>query len=59
MSNKMIACTQSRPVDVRLRKEVGYSIQFEDMKEPGTTFLKWMTDGILVAGLVDAWRPFI
>jgi HrpA-like RNA helicase len=31
---------------VELGKEVGYSIRFEDMTEPGTTFLKYMTDGM-------------
>jgi pre-mRNA-splicing factor ATP-dependent RNA helicase DHX15/PRP43 len=31
---------------VKLGKEVGYSIRFEDMTEPGTTFLKYMTDGM-------------
>jgi len=59
MKNKMIACTQPRRVaamsvakrvadelDVQLGKEVGYSIRFEDMTEPGTTFLKYMTDGM-------------
>ena len=59
MRNKMIACTQPRRVaamsvakrvadelDVQLGKEVGYSIRFEDMTEPGTTFLKYMTDGM-------------
>lgn len=33
---------------VTLGKEVGYSIRFEDMTEPGTTFLKYMTDGMLL-----------
>ncbi|KAB5589803.1 Pre-mRNA-splicing factor [Ceratobasidium theobromae] len=58
---KMIACTQPRRVaamsvakrvaeemDVALGKQVGYSIRFEDMTEPGTTFLKYMTDGMLL-----------
>ncbi|KAH9942613.1 P-loop containing nucleoside triphosphate hydrolase protein [Amylocystis lapponica] len=58
---KMIACTQPRRVaamsvakrvademDVQLGKQVGYSIRFEDMTEPGTTFLKYMTDGMLL-----------
>ena len=36
-----------RPI-VTLGKEVGYSIRFEDMTEPGTTFLKYMTDGMLL-----------
>ncbi|KAG5220174.1 pre-mRNA-splicing factor ATP-dependent RNA helicase [Salix suchowensis] len=30
---------------VQLGRQVGYSIRFEDMTEPGTTFLKYMTDG--------------
>jgi pre-mRNA-splicing factor ATP-dependent RNA helicase DHX15/PRP43 len=33
---------------VQLGKQVGYSIRFEDMTEPGTTFLKYMTDGMLL-----------
>ncbi|EJF57706.1 P-loop containing nucleoside triphosphate hydrolase protein [Dichomitus squalens LYAD-421 SS1] len=58
---QMVACTQPRRVaamsvakrvademDVSLGKEVGYSIRFEDMTEPGTTFLKYMTDGMLL-----------
>ncbi|KAJ2915264.1 hypothetical protein MD484_g5130, partial [Candolleomyces efflorescens] len=58
---KMIACTQPRRVaamsvakrvademDVQLGREVGYSIRFEDMTDPETTFLKYMTDGMLL-----------
>lgn len=58
---RMIACTQSRrlsavcaasrvadEMDVQLGGHVGYSIRFEDMTEPGTTFLKYMTDGMLL-----------
>ncbi|KAH9848244.1 pre-mRNA-splicing factor ATP-dependent RNA helicase PRP43 [Lenzites betulinus] len=58
---KLVACTQPRRVaamsvakrvanemDVLLGKQVGYSIRFEDMTEPGTTFLKYMTDGMLL-----------
>ncbi|KAF8193767.1 P-loop containing nucleoside triphosphate hydrolase protein [Pholiota molesta] len=58
---KMVACTQPRRVaamsvakrvademDVSLGRHVGYSIRFEDMTEPGTTFLKYMTDGMLL-----------
>ena len=33
---------------VQLGRQVGYSIHFEDMTERGTTFLKYMTDGMLV-----------
>ena len=33
---------------VRLGRQVGYSIRFEDMTEPGTTFLKYMTDEMLL-----------
>ena len=36
------------PTPVPLGKQVGYSIRFEDMTEPGTTFLKYMTDGMLL-----------
>jgi pre-mRNA-splicing factor ATP-dependent RNA helicase DHX15/PRP43 len=35
-------------IPVSLGKEVGYSIRFEDMTEPGKTFLKYMTDGMLL-----------
>lgn len=58
---KMVACTQPRRVaamsvakrvademDVQLGRQVGYSIRFEDMTENGTTFLKYMTDGMLL-----------
>ncbi|KAF7322898.1 p-loop containing nucleoside triphosphate hydrolase protein [Mycena chlorophos] len=58
---KIVACTQPRRVaamsvakrvademDVQLGREVGYSIRFEDMTEPGKTFLKYMTDGMLL-----------
>ncbi|KAI0084387.1 P-loop containing nucleoside triphosphate hydrolase protein [Irpex rosettiformis] len=61
VSGKLVACTQPRRVaamsvakrvademDVTLGKQVGYSIRFEDMTEPGTTFLKYMTDGMLL-----------
>ncbi len=33
---------------MQLGRQVGYSIRFEDMTEPGTTFLKYMTDGMLL-----------
>jgi pre-mRNA-splicing factor ATP-dependent RNA helicase DHX15/PRP43 len=33
---------------VQLGRQVGYSIRFEDLTEPGTTFLKYMTDGMLL-----------
>ncbi|KAK7679049.1 DEAH-box ATP-dependent RNA helicase prp43 [Cerrena zonata] len=61
LRGKMVACTQPRRVaamsvakrvademDVPLGKQVGYSIRFEDMTESGTTFLKYMTDGMLL-----------
>ncbi|KAG8740963.1 DEAH-box ATP-dependent RNA helicase prp43, partial [Ceratobasidium sp. 414] len=35
-------------VGFQLGKQVGYSIRFEDMTETGTTFLKYMTDGMLL-----------
>src|ERR1700753_1052322 len=33
---------------VTLGKEVGYSIRFEDVTTPDCTFLKYMTDGMLL-----------
>ncbi|KAI9458989.1 P-loop containing nucleoside triphosphate hydrolase protein [Boletus coccyginus] len=63
---KIVACTQPRRVaamsvakrvademDVQLGRQVGYSIRFEDMTEPGTTFLKYMTDGMLREAMND------
>ncbi|KAF9779337.1 P-loop containing nucleoside triphosphate hydrolase protein [Thelephora terrestris] len=58
---KIVACTQPRRIaamsvakrvademDLTLGKEVGYSVRFDDMTESGTTFLKYMTDGMLL-----------
>ncbi|KAF7790139.1 hypothetical protein EIP86_001091 [Pleurotus ostreatoroseus] len=58
---KLVACTQPRRVaamsvakrvademDVPLGKQVGYWIRFENMTDPGTTFLQYMTDGMLL-----------
>ncbi|KAF8550698.1 P-loop containing nucleoside triphosphate hydrolase protein [Imleria badia] len=63
---KLVACTQPRRVaamsvakrvademDVQLGRQVGYSIRFEDMTEPGTTFLKYMTDGMLLREVMN------
>jgi pre-mRNA-splicing factor ATP-dependent RNA helicase DHX15/PRP43 len=56
-----VACTQPRRVaatsiaqrvademDVQLGKEVGYTIRFEDVSDPYTTVLKFLTDGMLL-----------
>ncbi|TFK22771.1 P-loop containing nucleoside triphosphate hydrolase protein [Coprinopsis marcescibilis] len=61
LRGKIIGCTQPRRVaamsvaqrvaeemDVKLGKQVGYSIRFEDVTDPKTTFLKYMTDGLLL-----------
>ncbi|KAF8996183.1 pre-mRNA-splicing factor ATP-dependent RNA helicase PRP43 [Hymenopellis radicata] len=61
LKGKLVGCTQPRRVaamsvakrvaeemDVPLGRQVGYSIRFEDMTDPRTTFLKYMTDGMLV-----------
>ena len=37
----------SHLLPVTLGKQVGYAIRFEDMTDPGTTFLTYMTDGLL------------
>ncbi|KAK8154823.1 putative mRNA splicing factor RNA helicase [Phyllosticta citrichinensis] len=60
-SKKMVACTQPRRVaamsvaarvseemGVKLGKEVGYSIRFEDNTDPKNTIVKFMTDGMLL-----------
>jgi pre-mRNA-splicing factor ATP-dependent RNA helicase DHX15/PRP43 len=38
---------------VELGRQVGYSTRFEDTAEPGTTFLKYMTDGILLREAIN------
>jgi pre-mRNA-splicing factor ATP-dependent RNA helicase DHX15/PRP43 len=56
-----VACTQPRRVaatsiaqrvademDVQLGSEVGYTIRFEDVSDPHTTVLKFLTDGMLL-----------
>lgn len=56
-----VACTQPRRVaatsiagrvademDVELGKEVGYTIRFEDVSDPYSTVLKFVTDGMLL-----------
>ena len=45
---------------VSFGKEVGYTIRFEDMTDPGTTFLKYMIDGMLLREVRDfhvCWFP--
>lgn len=37
---------------MKLGAHVGYSIRFDDMTEAGTTFLKYMTDGILLREVI-------
>ena len=44
----LISNHPSHSIPVPLGKQVGYSIRFEDVTEPGTTFLKYMTDGLLL-----------
>jgi pre-mRNA-splicing factor ATP-dependent RNA helicase DHX15/PRP43 len=38
---------------VTLGKQVGYAIRFEDMTDPRTTFLKYMTDGLLLREVIN------
>jgi pre-mRNA-splicing factor ATP-dependent RNA helicase DHX15/PRP43 len=45
--------TPSHPFPVTLGKQVGYAIRFEDMTDPETTFLKYMTDGLLCREIVN------
>jgi pre-mRNA-splicing factor ATP-dependent RNA helicase DHX15/PRP43 len=57
----LVACTQPRRVaatsiaqrvademDVKLGKQVGYTIRFEDVSDPKQTILKFVTDGMLL-----------
>lgn len=57
----VVACTQPRRVaatsvaarvaeemDVALGTQVGYTVRFEDMSDPDTTLLKFVTDGMLL-----------
>ena len=41
------------PVLVTIGKEVGYSVRWEEMTEPGTTFLEYMTDDALPREVVS------
>ncbi|KAI4312226.1 hypothetical protein MLD38_037063 [Melastoma candidum] len=58
---RVIACTQPRrlavqavasrvaeEMGVKLGEEVGYTIRFEDATNPGTTVIKFLTDGVLL-----------
>ena len=38
---------------VTLGKQVGYAIRFEDMTDPDTTFLKYVTDGLLLREVMN------
>ena len=61
INGKVVACTQSRSsptisiarrvaseMDLQLGGHVGYSIRFDDQTKPGTTFLQYMTDEVLL-----------
>ena len=61
INGKVVACTQSRSsptisiarrvaseMDLQLGRHVGYSIRFDDQTKPGTTFLQYMTDEVLL-----------
>ncbi|GLB43017.1 putative P-loop containing nucleoside triphosphate hydrolase protein [Lyophyllum shimeji] len=63
---KIVACTQPRrmdamtaakrvanEMDVQLGEHVGYSGEFEDLTEPGATFLQYMTDCLLLREAMD------
>uniref|UniRef100_A0A0D9UY79 RNA helicase n=1 Tax=Leersia perrieri TaxID=77586 RepID=A0A0D9UY79_9ORYZ len=63
---RLIGCTQPRrlavqsvasrvaeEVGVRLGEEVGYTIRFEDQTNPGTTMIKFLTDGVLIREMME------
>ncbi|KDQ09166.1 hypothetical protein BOTBODRAFT_37249 [Botryobasidium botryosum FD-172 SS1] len=66
VKGKRIACTQpwrvaamtvakrvANEMDVTLGKEVGYAVRFEEMMEPGATFLSYLTDEILLREAIN------
>jgi pre-mRNA-splicing factor ATP-dependent RNA helicase DHX15/PRP43 len=44
----LLSCSDWSAASVALGKEVGYTIRFEDCTDRRTTFLKYMTDGMLL-----------
>ncbi|XP_039125484.1 probable pre-mRNA-splicing factor ATP-dependent RNA helicase DEAH9 isoform X2 [Dioscorea cayenensis subsp. rotundata] len=63
---RIIACTQPRrlavqsvsarvaeEMGVKLGEEVGYTIRFEDVTNPGVTMIKFLTDGVLLREMMD------
>ncbi|CAA6665809.1 unnamed protein product [Spirodela intermedia] len=63
---RVIACTQPRrlavqsvasrvaeEMGVKLGEEVGYTIRFEDVTNPGVTVIKFLTDGVLLREMMD------
>ncbi|KAK1285300.1 putative pre-mRNA-splicing factor ATP-dependent RNA helicase [Acorus calamus] len=63
---RMVACTQPRrlavqsvatrvaeEMGVKLGKEVGYTIRFEDITTPGVTMIKFLTDGVLLREMMN------
>lgn len=51
--NHKLNLSSSLISSVQLGRHVGYSIPFEDMTEPGTTFLNYVTDGTLLREAMD------
>ncbi|XP_059437657.1 probable pre-mRNA-splicing factor ATP-dependent RNA helicase DEAH9 isoform X2 [Corylus avellana] len=56
-STKTIGCPVAARVaeemGVKLGEEVGYTIRFEDLMNPGTTMIKFLTDGVLLREMMD------
>ncbi|OVA11084.1 Helicase [Macleaya cordata] len=63
---RVIACTQPRRLSVqavaarvaeemgvKLGDEVGYTIRFEDLTNPGVTKIKFLTDGVLLREMME------
>ncbi|XP_058100669.1 probable pre-mRNA-splicing factor ATP-dependent RNA helicase DEAH9 isoform X2 [Magnolia sinica] len=63
---RVIACTQPRrlavqsvasrvaeEMGVKLGEEVGYTIRFENLTNPGVTMIKFLTDGVLLREMMD------
>ncbi|KAI4312245.1 hypothetical protein MLD38_037079 [Melastoma candidum] len=48
-----VASRVAEEMGVKLGEEVGYTIRFEDATNPGTTMIKFLTDGVLLVVMVD------
>ncbi|KAI4312243.1 hypothetical protein MLD38_037077 [Melastoma candidum] len=48
-----VASKVAEEMGVKLGEQVGYTISFEDATNPGTTMIKFLTDGALLREMMD------